>query len=84
MGWTVEFEPLAFAELQGLDRVARRHIPKFLRERISSRDLGKPLAGDKAGLWRYREGYYRLICDSRDQNRSVVIIRISHRKDAYR
>ena len=46
--------------------MAQRRILKFLQERIlprnDPRDLGKAMAGDKAGLWRYRVGDYRLSC----------------------
>jgi mRNA interferase RelE/StbE len=57
---------LALKELKKLARMAQRRIVKFLQERIlprnDPRDLGKAMAGDKAGLWRYRVRDYRLIC----------------------
>jgi mRNA interferase RelE/StbE len=42
------------------------------------------MAGDKAGLWRYRVGDYRLICQINDQAESIRVLRVSHRKEAYR
>jgi mRNA interferase RelE/StbE len=42
------------------------------------------MAGDKAGLWRYRVGDYRLICHIDDEAGSVRVLRIAHRKEAYR
>ena len=71
-----------------MDRVAQRRIVAFLQERVlrraSPRDLGKPLTGDKVGLWRYRVGDFRLISYIDDEKESVLVVRVAHRKDAYR
>jgi mRNA interferase RelE/StbE len=42
------------------------------------------MVGDKAGLWRYRVGDYRLICHIDDEAESLRVLRIAHRKEAYR
>ena len=88
MDWTVDFDPRALAELQKLDRVTQKRVLKFLRERITgradARELGKPLTGEKAGLWRYRVDDYRLICSVSDEQHRVQVLRIGHRKDVYR
>lgn len=87
MAWIVDFDPRALKELEKLDRPAQRRIVRFLQERTLGRDprrLGKNLSGDKAGLWRYRVGDYRLICRINDQAETVRILRVAHRKEAYR
>ena len=88
MDWTVDFDPRALAELQKLDRVVQKRILKFLRERIAgpagARELGKPLTGEKVGLWRYRVGDYRIVCSVSDEQHRVQVLRIGHRKDVYR
>jgi len=33
------------------------------------------------GLWRYRVGDYRIICDIQDKNLVIAAITIGHRKD---
>jgi mRNA-degrading endonuclease RelE of RelBE toxin-antitoxin system len=43
----------------------------------------KPLTGDKAGLWRYRIGDYRLIYQPDQNTRLVVLVGFSARGDAY-
>jgi len=48
------------------------------------RQFGKPLHGDKKGLWRYRVGDYRLICDIQDQRVTVLLLALGHRKEIYR
>jgi mRNA interferase RelE/StbE len=59
-----------------------------LRDRLqpaeNPRQLGKPLQGDKGGLWRYRVGDYRLICEIQDERITVLVLRVGHRKDVYR
>jgi len=88
LDWTVDFDPRALAELQKLDRVTQKRVLKFLRERIAGhakpRDLGKALVGEKARLWRYRVGDYRVICSVSDEQHRVQVLRIGHRKDVYR
>ena len=88
MGWKVEFDPRALAELAKLDRTAQKRIVKFLQERVvgrrDPRELGRALTGEKAGFWRYRVGDYRAICLLDDNARLVKVIRVAHRKEAYR
>lgn len=88
MGWRAEFDPRALKELAKLDRTAQKRIARFLEERITNRpnprELGKALSGEKAGLWRYRVGDYRIICFLDDAPQIVRAMRVAHRKEAYR
>jgi mRNA interferase RelE/StbE len=45
---------------------------------------GKPLRDDLAGIWSARRGTYRVLYRIRDDLREVIILRIEHRRDAYR
>ncbi len=87
-GWRVEISRSAEKQIQKLDRTAQGSIIRFLRERVQAADnprqWGKPLHGDKGGLWRYRVGDYRLICDMQDERVTVLVVRVGHRKDVYR
>ena len=75
-------------QIQKLSRPAQESIVRFLRERVQPagdpRQFGKPLHGDKGGMWRYRVGDYRLICDIQDERITVLVIRVGHRQDVYR
>ena len=88
MAWRVEFEPRALQELRKLDRQMQTRIIRFLEQRISHgtdpRSSGKPLRGEKAGLWRYRIGDYRIVCEIRDKNLVVIVVRVAHRREVYR
>ncbi len=46
--------------------------------------VGKPLRDDLAGVWSARRGTYRVLYRIRDDLREVVVLRVDHRRDAYR
>ena len=46
-------------------------------------NLGKPLLGDLAGLWRYRVGNYRVVCRLEQETIVVFVLSVGHRKDVY-
>lgn len=48
------------------------------------RRVGRPLRGDLAGVWSARRGTYRVLYRLRDDTREVIVLRIEHRRDAYR
>ena len=48
------------------------------------RSIGKALVGQYKGLWRYRIGAYRVICDIRDYELIVLAIDVGHRKNIYK
>ena len=88
MNWKVEFDAAAAKEFKKLDRTVQQRIRRYLRERLmvadDPRQYGKAMRGDKAGLWRYRVGDYRLICAIEDDHFVVLVLRVGHRRDVYR
>ncbi len=48
------------------------------------RRVGKPLRGDLTGIWSARRGSYRVLYRLREDRREVIVLRIEHRRDAYR
>jgi mRNA interferase RelE/StbE len=50
----------------------------------NSHRVGKPLRDDLAGIWSARRGTYRVLYRINDDPREVVVLRIEHRRDAYR
>lgn len=85
LAWRIE---LSASAAKKLDQGAAQRIRDYLRQRLEPLDdpraLGAPLKGELTGLWRYRVGDYRLICELRDNELVVLVIRISHRRAAYR
>jgi mRNA interferase RelE/StbE len=46
--------------------------------------MGKPLRADLAGVWSARRGTYRVLYRIREDFREVIVLRVEHRRDAYR
>ena len=88
MAWTVEIADFAERQLRKLDRPVRDRILGYLHERIEGcknpRHFGEPLKGGKAGLWRYRVGDYRIICELRDDVLVVLALAVGYRREVYR
>lgn len=86
MGWTVEFDAAAHSQLRKIDRTWQRRIIAYLQDIVELPDphvRGKPLRSNLRGLWRYRVGDYRLVCQLQDDVLIVRVVKIGHRRDVY-
>jgi mRNA interferase RelE/StbE len=86
--WRIEFDPRAAKELSKFDRPIQQRILKVLREKIATlddpRSIGEALRGEELGrFWKYRIGDYRVICDIRDAEIVILVVRIGARKAVY-
>ena len=88
MAWRIELTETANKQLAELDKIDARRITKFLRERLAvsndPRTIGKALSGPLGGLWRYRAGDYRLICEIQDGVLCVLVLKIGNRREVYK
>ncbi len=89
MAWRIEFDPAAAKDLRKLDRPVQQRLLGFLRLRVAPledpRTIGEALAGERLGaFWKYRVGDWRLICDIQDDRIVVRVLRLGHRRAAYR
>ena len=61
-----------------MDRHAQKRILDYLTERIEDcknpRHFGEALVANLSGLWRYRVGDYRILCEIQDD---VVVVLVS-------
>ena len=87
LAWRIEVTPAAAKELRKLDRQVARRIGAYLQDLVVScgdpRQRGKGLTANWAGLWRYRVGDHRVICQLEDDRLLVLVVRIVHRSEAY-
>ena len=87
MSWVYRFDERALKELRKLGKPAQRDIIAYLDERITGngdpRRFGKGLKADLAGLWRYRVGDYRILCQIKDGELLVLVVAVGHRRDVY-
>ncbi len=88
MAWKVEIADVAESQLMRLDTPVRNRILNYLHDRIEGcknpRHFGEPLKANKAGLWRYRVGDFRIICEIQDKRLVVLAIAIGHRREVYK
>lgn len=87
MSWTYSFTEAARKEFLKLDRQAQKQILRYFDSRLagsgSPQRFGKALRGDLAGVWRYRIGDYRVLCQIRDGELLILIVSVGHRKNVY-
>jgi mRNA interferase RelE/StbE len=88
LAWTVEIDGFAEKQLRKLDRSVQIRLLDWLTERIEGcknpRHFGEPLRGNRSGLWRYRVGDYRIICEIEDEKLIVLALAIGHLRKIYR
>jgi mRNA interferase RelE/StbE len=88
LGWTIEYTDTAKAQLRKLDRQIARRILDYMDERVAGlenpRSTGKALSGPLGGLWRYRIGDCRVICEIKDGTLCILVVQIGNRRDVYK
>ena len=86
--WIVQFDSRVEKELRKLDPGIQRKILSYLTDRVQGssnpRVLGKQLTGPLKDFWRYRVGDYRILCKIKDQEITILVVRIAHRKEVYK
>ena len=86
MAWIVKFKESAKKELSKLDKPIAKKLVFFLHTLSTCenpRDKGKQLKGKLKEFWRYRVGDYRIITKITDQEITILVLKVAHRKDVY-
>ncbi len=85
MRYEIIIKPTAEKSLDKIPWPARRRIADAMeRLRSNPRPAGTvKLTGDE-NLWRIRIGSYRVVYEIHDDRLIVLVLRVAHRKDAYR
>lgn len=87
MAWSVELSNTAIKQLKKIDKKWQAKILDYLEDEIAAlddpRSRGKALVGDKKGLWRYRVGDYRILCEVKDGDFIILALTLGHRKNIY-
>jgi mRNA interferase RelE/StbE len=58
-------------------------MDKRIAMAANPRDFGKSLRHDKFGLWRYRVGDCRIICELNEKATVVTVLAVGHRSTIY-
>ena len=87
MNWVYRVDERALRELKKLGHQAQRDIIAYLDARVAGsadpRRFGKALRTNLAGLWRYRVGDHRVICQIKEKELLVLVVGVGHRKHIY-
>lgn len=86
MAWRVEYDPAAVKALKRLDKAVAKKIMDYLDDVATLEDprvRAKPLQGPLVGLWRYRVGDYRIVCDLIERELVIVALDLGHRSKIY-
>ncbi len=88
MPWAYKFAEQALRQLRKLDRGTQHEIVRYCEKRLTGkidpRKFGHALTGEFRGLWRYRIGDYRVICEIKDRELVILVLVIGHRREIYR
>lgn len=88
MRYSVEYSTNASRFMKKLDNYTKTVIKNWINKNLEGCtnpfEHGKMLVGDKSGLWRYRVGDYRLICEVQQDKVVILVVEIGHRRDIYK
>jgi mRNA interferase RelE/StbE len=89
LAWIVSFADSVEKQLKKLAISDNQRIMDFMLGRVANlenpRSIGESLKDKRfAGLWRYRVGDFRIICDIRDKEISILVISVGHRSKVYK
>ena len=83
MTYRLVYTHRAFRDIRELEENVKKRIGKALeRYREEPLKFASRLIDSKLGMFRFRIGDYRVICDIEDDE--IIILRVGHRKDIYR
>ena len=82
----IEYTETSRKQLTKLDKTMQKRILDYMDEvgqLDNPRSRGKALVDNMRGLWRYRVGDYRVICEIQDSKIIISVLKIGHRTNIY-
>ena len=84
MPYSLKIKQSALKEIQKLDKPNRKRLIEAIDNLAGNPHVGKLLKGDFSGLRRIRVGSYRVIYEINEGEVLIHVLRVAHRKRAYR
>ena len=84
MNFSIRIKQSAARELRRIRKPDRVRIVAAIDRLAETPHLGTALKGDLRGLRRLRVSDYRILYEVRDDELVVLVVRVAHRRDAYR
>ena len=82
----IEYTETARKQFKKLDKTMQKRILDYMDEVAlleNPRSRGKALVENMRGLWCYRVGDYRVICEIQESSIIISVLKIGHRKNIY-
>ena len=82
----IQYTETARKQLKKLDKTIQKRILDYMDEvghLENPRSRGKALVENMRGLWRYRVGDCRVICEIQESRIIISVLKIGHRKNIY-
>ncbi len=83
----IVYTPHVRKQFQKMDKTTLKRVVDYMDEiatLIDLRSRGKSLVGNLKGLWRYRVGDYRIICQIKNDQLIILVTDVAHRKHVYK
>ena len=84
MTYSVSIKQSALKSLKNIAREDRLRIIEAIDQLKTNPAAGGVLKGEYSGLRRIRIGSYRVVYEVHDEQLTVLVIRIGHRREVYR
>ena len=84
MSYSIRIKGSAVRELERVSKPDRPRVVKAIDRLAENPFLGSALKGRLRGLRRIRVGGYRVLYEVRNDSLVVLVVRVAHRRDAYR
>ena len=84
MSFSIRIKESAARELRRVSGSDRTRLVLAIDRLAETPYLGAALKGDLQGLRRLRVGDYRVLYEVRDDELVVLVVRVAHRREAYR
>lgn len=83
--WQIEFTTKAAKEVKLLDKPIRTRIKKAIEEKLLKNPSQHliPLTGDMLGLYKFRVGDHRILCEKKENKFIILVVKVKHRKNVY-
>ena len=82
--YSVRIKHSATRDLAQIARQDRERLVYAINRLAEQPHVGYPLKGDLRGLRRLRVGDYRVVYELLDNELVVLVVRVAHRREAYR
>ena len=78
-----DIPPHVAAVIRRLPPDVKRSVKQALRALVRNPQIGAPLIGELAGLWKYRVRRFRIVYEVNRAHGVVRIVAVGHRKGIY-